>query len=149
MKDIKILQKLSWRGGDKTRIENPGAAWLRKKTQSLPTSCANSRLNPHSQLSRPCIHGTCRRPSRAPTKENALALIAVGTGGKTHRSRTRLESELPRQQSRDQHSVGGHPREVGDGKDSESRDSRKTFICIFSLVLQFFWIFFFSFFPLL
>ena len=57
-------------------------------------------------------------------------------------SRTRLESELPHSRSRDQHSVGGHPREVrwtvipSEGKDSDSSDSRKTFsILMFWLVL--------------
>ena len=70
---------------------------------------------------------------RAPTKENALVLIAVDIGGKKHR-RTRLESELPHSRSRDQHSAGGHPREVrwtvtpSEGKDSDNSDSRKTII---------------------
>jgi len=55
---------------------------------------------------------------------------------KTHRSRTRLESELPHSRSRDQHSVGGHPREAKwavtprEGKDCDSSDSRKTFIIL-------------------
>ena len=31
---------------------NPGALWLRKKTQNLPTSCISYRLNPHDQLGR-------------------------------------------------------------------------------------------------
>ena len=45
-----------------------------------------------------------------------------------------LESELPPQLSRDQHSVGGHPKEgrwtltPNKGKDSDISDSRKTFI---------------------
>ena len=49
----------------------------------------------------------------------------------------------PHSRSRDQHSVGGHPREVrwtvtpSEGKDSDSSDSRKTFIILmFSLVLE-------------
>jgi len=55
---------------------------------------------------------------------------------RTHRSRTRLEPELPPQQVRDQHSVGGHPKEVrwtvapNEGKDSYRSDSRKTFIIL-------------------
>ena len=36
---------------------NPGAVWLRKKTQNLPTSGASCRLNPHDQLSRLCVYG--------------------------------------------------------------------------------------------
>jgi len=55
---------------------------------------------------------------------------------RTHRSRTRLKSELPHSRSRGQHSVGGHPREVrgtetpSEGKDADSSDSRKTFITL-------------------
>jgi len=56
--------------------------WLRKKIQNLPTSCTNGRLNPYDQLSRLCVYGIYKRPLRAPTKENALALIAVDIGDK-------------------------------------------------------------------
>ena len=61
---------------------NPGAVWLRKKTSNLPTSWTSWRLNLHDQLSRLCVYGICKSPLRAPTKENALALIAVDIGGK-------------------------------------------------------------------
>ena len=61
---------------------NPGAVWLRKKTQNLPTSCTSCRLNPHDQLGRLCAYGRYKRTLRAPTKENALFPIAVYTGGK-------------------------------------------------------------------
>ena len=70
------------RAKNKNHNWNPGAVWLRKKTQNLPTSCTSCRLNPHDQLSRLCVYGICKRPLRAPTKENAQALIAVNTGGK-------------------------------------------------------------------
>ena len=56
--------------------------WLRKKTQNLPISCTSCRLNPHDQLSRFCVYGIYERPLEASTKDNALALIAVDTGGK-------------------------------------------------------------------
>ena len=69
------------RGGNKTSW-NPGAVWLRKKTQSLPTSCTGCRLNPHDQLGSLCVYETYKRSLRAPTKENTLVLIAVDTGGK-------------------------------------------------------------------
>ena len=56
---------------------------------------------------------------------------------RTHRSKTRLESELPPQQvQKSAQDVGGHPREVrwtvtpNEGKDSDSSDSRKTFIIL-------------------
>ena len=35
-----------------------------------------------TQLSRPCVYGIYKMPLRAPTKENAVTLIAVDTGGK-------------------------------------------------------------------
>ena len=56
--------------------------WLRKKTQNLPTSCTSYRLNAHDQLGRLCLYGIYQRPLRAATKENALVLTAVDTGGK-------------------------------------------------------------------
>ena len=61
---------------------NLRAVWLRKKTKNLPTSCTSCRLNPHDQVSRLCVYGIYIRALRAPTKENALALIAVDFGGK-------------------------------------------------------------------
>ena len=54
----------------------------KKKTQNLPTSCTSCRLNPHDQLSKLYVDGIYKRPLRAPTKEKALALIAVDIGGK-------------------------------------------------------------------
>ena len=61
---------------------------------------------------------------RAPTKENALVLIVVDTVGPDE------DLSCPHSRSRDQHSVGGHPREVrwtatpSKGKDSDFSDSR-------------------------
>ena len=56
--------------------------WLKKKTQNLPTSCTSCRLNPLNQLGRLCVYAIYKRSLRAPTKENALVLIAVDTGVK-------------------------------------------------------------------
>ena len=119
---------------------------LRKKTQNLPTSCTSCRLNSHDQLGRLCVYGIYKRSLRAPTKENAVVLMA-----RTQRSRTWLESELPpHSRPWDQNSGGGHPRKVRstmtprEGKDSESSDSRKTFIILmFWLVLYILLHFFF------
>ena len=47
---------------------NPGAVWLRKKTQNLPTSCTSCRFNTHNQLGRRCVYGIYKRTLRAPTK---------------------------------------------------------------------------------
>ena len=40
------------------------------------------RVNPQDQLGRLCVYGLYKRSLRAPTKENALVLIAVDTGGR-------------------------------------------------------------------
>ena len=72
--------------------------WLQKKTQNLPTRCTSCRLNLQNQLGRLCVYEIYKRPLRAPTKENALALIAVDIGDKDTQEWTRLESELPPQQ---------------------------------------------------
>ena len=60
--------------------------WLRNKTQNLSTSCISCSLDPQNQLGRLCVYGiykrTFKRTLRAPTKENALVLTAVDTGGK-------------------------------------------------------------------
>jgi len=45
-----------------------------------------------------CVYGIYKRTLRAPTKENALVLIAWTLEARTHRSRTRSESELHPQQ---------------------------------------------------
>ena len=68
--------------------------WLRKKTQNLPASLTRCRLNPQDQLGRLCVYGIYKRTLRAPTKENALVLIAVDIEGKNTRSRTRLDYEM-------------------------------------------------------
>ena len=60
----------------------PRAAWLRKKTQNLPTSCTGFGLNPHDKLGRLCVYGISERTLKVLTKENALVLIAVDIGGK-------------------------------------------------------------------
>ena len=45
-------------------------------------SCTRYRLNPYDQLGRLCVYGIYKRSLRAPTKENALVLMAVDIGGK-------------------------------------------------------------------
>ena len=60
----------------------PRGSVVKEEDPNLPTSCTNCRLNPCDQLSRLCVYGIYKRPLRTPTKENALALIAVDIGGK-------------------------------------------------------------------
>ena len=73
---------------------------------------------------------------RVPAKENTLAMADVDIRARTCRRRTRLDSDLPNDRSRDQPRTGEHPREVRwtvtpcKGKDSVSSDSRKTFIIL-------------------
>ena len=71
-----------------------------KEEDPIPSHhCSTSfRLNPHDQLGRFCVYGIYKRTLRAPTKEDALALMLWTLEARTHRSRTRLESELPPQQ---------------------------------------------------
>ena len=64
--------------------------WLSKKTQNLPTSCTNCRLNPHNQLGRLCVYRIYKRSLRAPTKENALVLIAVDIGSKNTQEKDQI-----------------------------------------------------------
>ena len=64
--------------------------WLSKKTQNLPTSCTNCRLNPYNQLGRLCVYGIYKRSLRAPTKENALVLIAVDIGSKNTQEKDQI-----------------------------------------------------------
>ena len=57
--------------------------WLRKRTKHFPTRCKRYRLNPQNQLCRHCMYGLYKTMISAPTKENALTLAAVDTGGKS------------------------------------------------------------------
>ena len=81
------------------------------------------------------VYGIYKRSLRAPTKGNALVLIAVDIGRQEHTGVGPDQSlSCPQSRSRDQHSVGGHPREVrwtvtpSEGKDSDSSDSRLSHI---------------------
>ena len=60
----------------------PRGSVAKEEDPNLPTSCTSCRLNPHNQLGRLCVYGIYKRSLRAPTKENALVLIAVDIGGK-------------------------------------------------------------------
>jgi len=60
----------------KSRLKPRGSV-TKEEDPKLPTSCTNYRLNPHNQLGRLCVYGIYKRLLRAPTKENALVLIAV------------------------------------------------------------------------
>ena len=121
--------------------------WLRKKTQNLPISCISCRSNAQDQLP-DCVYRICKRSLRAPTKENSLVLIAVDTGGKKHRRRTRLESELPHSRSRDQQccrasrEVRSTDSQRGKGLWQQGLKKNLLFLC-FDFFCRFFWIFFF------
>ena len=67
--------------------------WLSKKTQNLPTSCTNCRLNPYNQLGRLCVYGIYKRSLRVPTKEKKtkkLALISVDIGSKNTQEKDQI-----------------------------------------------------------
>ena len=79
------MQKWQW-----NHSWNPGAVWLRKKTQNPPTSCISCRINPHDQLGRLCVYGMYKRSLRTPTKENAVVQIAADTGGKNREEQDQI-----------------------------------------------------------
>ena len=99
---------------------------------------------------------------RVPTRENALVPTAVAICGKNSEIGPDQSLSCPHSRPIDHTHVGGHPKEVwwtatpSKGKDTDSRDSRKTFIIhllflYFDLFCSCFWIFFFFsfFYPLL
>ena len=47
-------------------------------------------LNPCDQLGKLCVYGIYKRSLRAPTKENALALIAVDIGSKNTQEKDQI-----------------------------------------------------------
>ena len=67
--------------GIKPRLSSKGGL-PKEEDQNLSTSCTSYRLNPHDQLGRLCVYGIYKRTMTVPTKENALALVAVDSGGK-------------------------------------------------------------------
>ena len=72
--------------GSVAKEEEPKPSHQLYKQQVKPTGSAGQ------------ICGMCKRSLRAPMEENTLVLTAVDMEARTHRSRTRLESELPPQQ---------------------------------------------------
>ena len=60
----------------------PRGCVAKEEDPNLPTSHTSCRLNPHEELARLCVCGKHKRTLRAPTKENALVLLAVDNGGK-------------------------------------------------------------------
>ena len=65
----------------KTQLRPRGSV-IKEEDPKPSTSCTSCRLSPYDQLDRLCGYGIHKRSLRAPTKENALVLIAVDTGGK-------------------------------------------------------------------
>ena len=57
------------RSGNKNHNLNPGAVWLKKKTQNLPTSFTSYRLNPRDQLGRLCVWGIYKGHWELPQKK--------------------------------------------------------------------------------
>ena len=118
---------------------NPGAVWLRKMTQNLPTSCTNYRLNSHDQISRLYLWNIKKdfessHKRKCNTSDNCAHWRQKHTG---------VGPEC----------VGSCPRRVRwtvtpiQEKDADISDSRKIFtILIFWHVLQFLLGFCFSFF---
>ena len=83
------------------------AVWLRKRTQLY-----KCRLKPHDPLGRLCVYGICKRSLRAPTKENALVLTAVDTGGENTKEQDQIRIWAAPRAGPEISSVEGHRREV-------------------------------------
>ena len=56
---------------------------------------------------------------RAPTKDNSLALVAVDIGGNNMQGKGQISLSSPHSRSRDQPSIGEHPREAKVDCDSQ------------------------------
>ena len=95
------------------RKPQPGAVQLRKKIQNLPTSCTNCRLNPHNQLGRFGVYGIYKRSFESSHKRKYTnsdhyghwRQEQIGAGPDYNLS-------CSHSRSRDQHSIGAHPRKV-------------------------------------
>ena len=79
--EVEIKPQLKPRGGV-AKQEDP----------SLSTGCTFCRLSPHDQLGKLCDYGIYKRSLRAPTKENALVLIAVDVGGKNTQEKDEIRT---------------------------------------------------------
>ena len=129
--------------------------WLRNKIQSLP-SYTSYRLNPHNQLGRLCVYGIYKRPLRAPTKENALVLIAVNIGGRNTEEKDEIRiwaaptagPEINTVLERILRRWGGLWLPVMERTlTAVTQEKHLLFLC-FDLLCRFFWMFFFfCFFP--
>ena len=128
--------------------------WLRKKIQNLPTSYTSWRLNPHGQRGRLCVCGIYKRLLRAPTKENALVLIAVDIEGKNTQEQDQIRNWAALTAGPEISSVlegilgrwGGLWLPARERLTAVTQEKHLLFLC-FDLFCRFFWISFFFFFS--
>ena len=102
-----LIHMQRWR---QNQTWNPGAMWLRTRTQNLPTNCTSCGLNPHNQLSRLCVCGLYKRTLRA-HKRKCTSSDSCGRWRQEHAGVGPDQSlSCLHSRSRDHWSVGGHPR---------------------------------------
>ena len=66
----------------KPQLKPRGSVAKEENLKLSTSSCTRCRLNPRDQLGRLSVYAIYKKSLRAPTKENALVLIAVDIGGK-------------------------------------------------------------------
>ena len=71
---------------------NPGAVWLRDRTQNLPTSGTSCRLNPHNQLGKLCVYEYTKGSWEVPQQKAHYQMWTIEARRRGHR--TRLESQV-------------------------------------------------------
>ena len=114
----------------------PRGSVAKEEDPNLPTSCTSCRLNPHGQPDRLCLWNILKVIESSHERKRTSS-DSCGHWRQEHTGRgPDYTLSCPHSRSRDQHGFGGHPREVrwtvtpSDGKDSDSSDSRKTFIIL-------------------
>ena len=131
----------SCRRANRTTVETQGQCGWGRRPKTFPAA-VKLQIKSTWSIRQLCVCGIYKRPLRAPAKENALALMTVGIGGKNTQEQDQVRIWVAPTAGPETSNVGGHPREVrwtvtpSEGKDSDSSDSGKIFIIlIFWLVL--------------
>jgi len=94
-------------------VESPCPA--RDQALSLQSGSADSKTLHYQRTPNPREYQIVRTPTKATTcvQDQSSQILKRSTlEARIYRSRTRLESELPQNKSRDKCSVGRHPREM-------------------------------------
>ena len=121
---------------------NPGAVWLRDRTQNLPSNGTSCRLNPHNQLGKLCVYEYTKGNWEVPQQKAHYQMWTIEA--RRRGRRTRLESQVSPQQIQRPAGIGG---KVGliqrEGKEATTEIQEKHLLSLyFKLSHSCFWIFF-------